>query len=55
MPIKRPVTKRINIEKMLIGEYQPQLAQYIQEVLKDLLRETMEKLLKAKLDEHLDY
>lgn len=55
MPRKRPETKRINIAKMLIEEYQPQSAQDIQETLKDLLGETMEELLKAELDEHLDY
>ena len=41
--------------KMLIEEYHPQSAQDIQEALKDLLGDTMEKLLKAELDEHLDY
>ena len=41
--------------KMLIEEYQPQSAQDIQEALKDLLGDTMEELLKAELDEHLDY
>ncbi|WP_231723900.1 IS256 family transposase [Anaerococcus tetradius] len=40
---------------MLIEEYQPQSAQDIQEALKDLLGDTMEELLKAELDEHLDY
>ena len=41
--------------KMLIEEYQPQSPQDIQEALKDLLVDTMEELLKAELDEHLDY
>ncbi|MFZ1604752.1 MAG: IS256 family transposase [Enterococcus aquimarinus] len=40
---------------MLIEEYQPQSAQDIQEALKELLGDTMEELLKAELDEHLDY
>lgn len=40
---------------MLIEEYQLQNAQDIQEVLKELLGETMEELLKAEFDEHLDY
>ncbi|WP_195890876.1 IS256 family transposase [Anaerococcus provencensis] len=40
---------------MLIEEYKPQSAQDIQEVLKELLGDTMEELLKAELDEHLDY
>lgn len=40
---------------MLIEEYKPQSAQDIQEVLKELLGDTLEELLKVKLDEHLDY
>ncbi|HBM4377560.1 TPA: transposase [Enterococcus faecium] len=55
MPRKRPETKRSKIAKMLIEEYEPQSVQDIQEVLKDLLDETMEELLKAELDEHLGY
>ena len=55
MSRKRPETKRSKIAKMLIEEYQPQSAQDIQEALKDLLGDTMEELLKAELDEHLDY
>ena len=55
MPRKRPETNRSKIAKMLIEEYQPQSAQDIQEALKDLLGDTMEELLKAELDEHLDY
>ncbi len=55
MPRKRPETKRSKIAKMLIEEYQPKSSQDIQESLKDLLGDTMEKLLKAELDEHLDY
>ena len=55
MSRKRPETKRSKIVKMLIEEYQPQSAQDIQEALKDLLGDTMEELLKAELDEHLDY
>lgn len=55
MPRKRPETKRSKIAKMLIEEYQPQSAKDIQEALKDLLGDTMEELLKAELDEHLDY
>ena len=55
MSRKRPETKRSKIAKMLIEEYQPQSAHDIQEALKDLLGDTMEELLKAELDEHLDY
>ncbi len=40
---------------MLIEEYHPQNAQDIQQALKELLGDTMEELLKAELDEHLDY
>lgn len=55
MPRKRPETKRSKIAKMLIEEYQPKSSQDIQEALKDLLGDTMEELLKAELDKHLDY
>lgn len=40
---------------MLIEEYQPETVQNLQEALKDLLGDTMEQMLKAELDEHLDY
>ena len=52
---KRPETRRSKIAKMLIEEYQPQNALDIQEALKDLLGNTLEEILKAELDEHLDY
>ncbi len=55
MPRKRPESRGSKIAKMLIEEYNPQNARDIQEVLKDLLGDTMEELLKAELDEHLDY
>ncbi|MDU2598441.1 MULTISPECIES: hypothetical protein [Anaerococcus] len=55
MPRKRPESRGSKIAKMLIEEYKPQNAQDIQEVLKELLGDTMEELLKAGLDEHLDY
>lgn len=55
MPRKRPETQRSKITKMLIEEYQPQSAQDIQEALKDLLGDTIDELLKAELDVHLDY
>ncbi|MDU4632237.1 MAG: IS256 family transposase, partial [Pseudomonas aeruginosa] len=35
--------------------YQPETVQDLQEALKDLLGDTMEQMLKAELDEHLDY
>ena len=40
---------------MLIEEYQPETVQDIQEALKDFLGDKMEQMLKAELDEHLDY
>lgn len=40
---------------MLIEEYQPETVQDLQDTLKELLGDTMEQLLKAELDEHLDY
>ena len=52
---KRPESRGSKIAKMLIEEYNPQSAQDIQEVLKELLGDTMEELLKAELDQHLDY
>ena len=55
MPRKRPETRLNKISKMLIEEYQPETVQDLQEALKDLLEDTMEQMLKAELDEHLDY
>ena len=55
MPRKRPETKLNKISKMLIEEYQPETVQDLQDALKDLLGDTMEQMLKAELDEHLDY
>ena len=55
MARKRPETKLSKISKMLMEEYQPETVQDLQEALKDLLGETMEQMLKAELDEHLDY
>ena len=52
---KRPETKLSQISKMLIEEYQPKSVQDIQDAIKDLLGETVESMLKAELDEHLDY
>ena len=52
---KRPETRLSKISKMLMEEYQPETVQDLQEALKDLLGETMEQMLKAELDEHLDY
>ena len=55
MARKRPETRLGKISKMLIEEYQPETVQDLQEALKDILRETMEQMLKAELDEHSDY
>ena len=55
MPRKRPETRLNKISKMLIEEYQPETVQDFQEALKDLLGDTIEQMLKAELDEHLDY
>lgn len=47
---------RLNkISKMLIEEYQPKSAKDLQDALKDLLGDAMEQMLKAELDEHLEY
>lgn len=51
MPRKRPKTKLNKISKMLIAE----TVQDLQEDLKALLGDTMGQMLKAELDEHLDY
>lgn len=55
MPRKRPETRLNKISKMLIEEYQPETIQDFQEALKAILGDTMEQMLKAELDEHLDY
>lgn len=55
MPRKRPETRLNKISKMLIEEYQPGTVQELQEALKDLLGDTIKHLLKAELDENLDY
>ena len=55
MPRKRPETRLNKISKMLIEEYQPETVQDFQEALKAILGDTMEQMLKAELDEHLDY
>nr|WP_215905350.1 transposase [Treponema phagedenis] len=55
MARKRPETNRTKIAKMLIEEYQPNSIQDIQDAIKDLLGDTLEQMLKAELDEHLEY
>ncbi|QEJ98722.1 IS256 family transposase [Treponema phagedenis] len=55
MARKRPETNRTKIAKMLIEEYQPNSVQDIQDAIKDLLGDTLEQMLKAELDEHLEY
>lgn len=55
MARKRPEKKSDPIVKYLIENYEINSAQDIEEALKDLLSGTIEGLLKAELDEHLDY
>ena len=55
MARKRPETNRRKIAKMLIEEYQCESAEDIQEALKDLLGDTLEQMLQAELDDHLEY
>jgi transposase-like protein len=52
---KRKDTKRSKIAKMLIEEYDCKTAGDVQDALKDLLGDTLESMLQAELDEHLDY
>ena len=52
---KRPEKKSDPIVKYLLENYEINSAQDIEEALKDLLSGTIESLLKAELDEHLDY
>ncbi|PWD82464.1 IS256 family transposase [Ignatzschineria cameli] len=52
---KRPETRLNKISKMLIEEYQPQSVEDLQNALKDLLGDIIQQMLKAELDEHLDY
>lgn len=55
MARKRPESNRSKIAQMLIEQYQPQSVQDIQDAIKDLLGDSLETMLKAELDEHLDY
>ena len=55
MARKRPETNRNKIAKMLLEEYDCKTAEDIQDALKDLLGDTLEGMLQAELDEHLDY
>jgi transposase-like protein len=52
---KRKATNRSKIAKMLIEEYDCKTAGDVQDALKDLLGDTIESMLQAELDEHLDY
>jgi transposase-like protein len=52
---KRKETNRSKIAKMLIEEYDCKTAGDVQDALKDLLGDTLESMLQAELDEHLDY
>jgi transposase-like protein len=55
MARKRPETNRSKIAKMLIEEYGCKTAGDIQDALKDLLGDTLESMLQAELDAHLEY
>lgn len=55
MARKRPESNRSKLAKMLLEEYQPKSVQDIEDAIKDLLGDSLEEMLKAELDEHLDY
>lgn len=52
---KRPESKNSQLLKMIRETYQPETAQDIQDALKDLTSGLIEEMLKAELDNHLDY
>lgn len=55
MARKRPERKNQKLLDLIRGQYQPESATDIQEALKDLTSSLLEEMLKAELDEHLDY
>ncbi len=55
MARKRPERKNQKLLDLIREEYQPETAGDIQEALKDLTSGLLEEMLKAELDEHLDY
>ena len=52
---KRPERKNQKLLDLIREQYQPESAMDIQEALKDLTSGLLEEILKAELDEHLDY
>jgi transposase-like protein len=55
MARKRPERKNQKLLDLIREQYQPESAMDIQEALKDLTSGLLEEILKAELDEHLDY
>lgn len=55
MARKRPERKNQKLLDLIKEAYEPQSAEDIQNVLKDLTSGLLEEMLKAELDEHLDY
>ena len=55
MARKRPERKNQKLLDLIREQYQPESALDIQEALKDLTSGLLEEMLKAELDEHLDY
>lgn len=55
MARKRPEKKNKKIIDLLLENYEIESVEDIQDALKDLLGGTIEEMLKAELDEHLDY
>ena len=55
MARKRPERKNQKLLDLIREAYQPETAGDIQEAVKDLTSGLLEEMLKAELDEHLDY
>ena len=55
MARKRPERKNQKLLDLIREAYQPETAGDIQDALKDLTSDLLEEMLKAELDEHLDY
>ena len=52
---KRMSEGKKNIIAALLQEYDIQSAEAVQDVLKDLLGDTIKEMMEAEIDEHLDY
>lgn len=55
MTRKRPERKNQKLLDLIREAYEPQSAEDVKEALKDLISGLLEEMLKAELDEHLDY